>query len=162
MAGRPPGHDGNPPEFAERRTLVWEEGKRIAGTSPENVNHSRIRWLKAHGRIDARQEEAAKRLADDWEMAQIQPCASSVMVGNGSGGGDNHPNDRKVGAMRRHGDARDALGMVWPIVEMVVEQNMTVEKASAQLRVHTKVGHGLLWAALHTLADFYGIPREGG
>lgn len=157
---RPPGYDGEPPLHAERRTLVWEDGKRIAGVSPENINHSRINWLFAHGRIDKRQKEAAERLERDWEMSQIQPRASSVMVGNGSSSSDNHPNDAKVDAMRRHGDAMDALGAAWPMVELVVQGYLSVEKASAQLRFHTKYGHGVLWVGLHMLADFYKLPRD--
>lgn len=158
--GREPGYDGHKPEFVERKTLTWENGRRVAEMSPFNINHSRVCYLFSHKRIDRRQFAAAERLAKDWQLSKIEPVASNVMVGGGSSGGDNHPNDTKVDAMRRHGAARDALGVAWPLVELVVEKNMSVELASAQLRFHTKYGHGVLWVALHQLADHYRLPRD--
>lgn len=157
---RPHGHDGQPPEHIEQRTLVWEDGKRIAGTSPFNVNHSRVCALFTRQRIGKRQLAAAEKLAKDWQTSLIQPMASSVLVGGGSSGGDNHPNDDKIKAMRRHGDAVEALGAGWPLVELVVQKNLSVEEATKQLGRHFKWGHGALWVALHTLADHYGLPKD--
>lgn len=156
---REAGFEGEPPVHGERRTFVWEEGHRVAEMSPVNLNHSRVSYLHSRGRIDLRQFAAAERLAKDWQLAQIQPRASSVMVGGGSSGGDNHPNDLKVDAMRRHGNAMAVLGAAWPLVELVVEQNLSVEKAAGQLHIHPKYAHGALWAALHFLADHYGLPK---
>ncbi|HEY2010546.1 MAG TPA: DUF6456 domain-containing protein [Rhizomicrobium sp.] len=153
------GHDGEPPVHGERKTLTWEEGKRVAGVSPFNLNHSRACYLHSRGRIDARQFAAAERLYKDWQLSQIQPRASSVMVGGGSSGGDNHPNDTKVDAMRRHGAAIAALGAAAPLMELVILRDMSVEKSAAQLQMHAKYAHGALWVALHFLADHYGLPK---
>lgn len=157
---RPAGHEGEPPVHAERKTLTWEDGKRVAGSSPFNINHSRVCYLFNRGRIEKRQLGAAERLTKDWELSLIQPRASSVIVGGGSSGGDSHPNDAKWDAMQRHGNAMDALGAAWPLIELVVEQNMSVEKASGKLGFHPKYGHGMLWVALHVLADHYKLPRD--
>ena len=156
--GREPGYDGNPPEFRERRDFVYMNGVREPTLSPENINHSRLKWLKEHKRIEQRQFDAGERLAKDWELSLIQPMASSVLVGNGGSGGSGQlPNDAKKMAMYRHGAAVKHLGRMWPIVELVVHQNKSVEKASAMLHIHQKVGMGQLYAALHFLADHYGL-----
>lgn len=158
-SGQDAGHDGEPPVHGERKTLVWEEGKRVAGVSPANLNHSRASYLHSRGRIDARQFAAAERLYSDWYLAQIQPRASSVLVGGGSSGGDNHPNDAKIAAMKRHGDAIAALGPAAALVELVVQRDMSVEKAAGQLHSNDRYAMGVLWAALHFLADHYDLPK---
>ena len=157
MSGKPPGHDGNVPEFGIRRDFVYADGKREATESPENCNHSRVKWLFTHKKIEDRQFAAAERLSRDWELSLMQPRASSVIVGNGGGGSGQLPNDAKVAAMRRHGDAMKALDRIRArlIVELVVIQNLSVEKASAQMRVHHRFGSGALNVALHFLADHY-------
>jgi hypothetical protein len=152
------GFDGEPPEFGERRDYAYAEGKRVAVVSPCNRNCDRIEWLFSHKSIERRQYDAAQRLMQDLYMSQITSVASAGMGGGGSGGlHDPFPNDTKVDAMRRHGAAREALGRNWAIVEAVVEQNMSVEKASAAMHVHRQTGMGMLYAALHFLADTYGV-----
>lgn len=156
LPGGEPGYDGNPPEFGIRKDHVYADGKREATESPENINHDRVKWLFNHGKIDLRQYQAAERLSNDWQLSKIEPHASSVLVGAG-GSGDMHPNDAKRDAMKRHGAAQKALEEIrsWAIVDMVVQQNMTIEKASARLRVHYRFGAGALNVALHFLANHY-------
>lgn len=156
--GPQPGYDGEPPEFGERRDYAYAEGKRVAVVSPCNRNCDRIEWLFAHKRIEQRQYDAAQRLMQDFYLSQITSVASVGMGGGGSGGlHDPFPNDTKVDAMRRHGDARTALGYNWAIVELVVEQNLSVVKASAALHIDWRTGMGALGASLHFLASHYGI-----
>ena len=154
---RPAGHDGNKPEFGMRKDFVYADGAREEVESPENLNNNRVKWLHSHNRITLRQFQAADRLAKDWEMSLIHPFASSVLVGGGSSAGDNHPNDAKRAAMRRHGDAVAALGRLWPIVEKVAIENKTVGLASGELRIHNRDGAAPLDVGLDILADHYGL-----
>ncbi|MGB8601099.1 MAG: DUF6456 domain-containing protein [Rhizomicrobium sp.] len=149
------GFDGEPPEFGERKDFVWARGKREVVRSPCNLNTSRISWLYAHKRIERHQFLAAEQLARDWEISLIAPVASKVLFEGTSRRGGVLPGDRQVAAMQHHGAARAALGRNWAIVELVVEQNISVEKAGAALQVHPKFALGMLWSALNTLADHY-------
>lgn len=154
------GHDGEPPVFTSARDdLTDPEDKSRKLESPQNVNCDRARFLFHREEIDARQYEAARRLQKDWETALIMPVASNVMVGAG-GSGDVHPNDAKIAAMQRHGAAKAALGWGWNVVELVVLEHLSLNKAGARMRCHEKRAMGMLWLALHMLADFYRLPRE--
>ena len=155
-----PGYEGEPPIFGLRKDFVYVDGAREATESPENLNHSRVKWLLEHKRITPRMYDAADRFEKDWNTSQIQPRASSVMVGNGSGSGDMHPNDAKRAAMHRHGDARDAMGRLAPVVEFVVLDNLSVGKASAKLRIHNQAGIELLRIGLEMLADHFKLPPD--
>jgi hypothetical protein len=154
-----PGYDGNAPEFRAVKDHIYVDGKRQAVDGPQNVNTTRIDWLHAHDEIDARQFEAARRLYRDWYKSQIQTFASAVLVGAGGGGASQLPNDVKVQAMKAHGAALQSLGYGAPIVRLVVEEDLTVGKAAACLRVGEKQAKGMLWLALHMLADHYRLPR---
>ncbi|HVV64880.1 MAG TPA: DUF6456 domain-containing protein [Rhizomicrobium sp.] len=158
-AGGEPGYEGHPPEKMPARDFpeVEENGVRKPPEGRVNVNIDRIEWLYAHDLIEARQCEAARLLSKDWELAQIEPRASTVLVGAG-GGEARLPTDVKVDAMKRHGAARKALGRGWPIIELIVQDRLSVEAASARLRLHAKVGMGYLQLALHMLADHYRLP----
>jgi len=154
------GYDGNKPEFQPVRDYVYVDGRREPVDGPQNVNTTRIAWLFAHNEIDARQYEAGRRLQKDWHLSLIQPFASSVLVGAGGSGGNQLPNDAKVAAMKRHGNARAALGYGWAIIELVVHDDITIGKAAAKLHVGEKQAKGMLWLALHILADHYGLPKD--
>lgn len=156
--GREPGFDGNPPEFGMRKDYVYVDGEREATESPENNNASRIKWLCAHHRITKRQFAAGDRFEQDWNQALIEPRANSVLVGAGGGAGTMHPNDAKRAAMQRDGDARQALGRLLPIVQLVVIDNLSIGKASAMLRIHGQAAIELLKVGLETLADHYKLP----
>jgi hypothetical protein len=153
-----PGFDGHPPEFVEQRIFTYEKGVRKPMDCPVNINTDRITYLFNHGRIEERQYLAARQLEEDWQLSLIQPAASSTSGGGGHRGGDFAAlSDAKIDALRRHGDARAALGMNWAIIELVVEQHLSVEKAASVLRCHRMEAMGALKSALHQLADFYGI-----
>ena len=156
--GLDPGHDGNPPVFAVSKDLMGADGKREKVEGPTNLNHNRIRMLHARGIIDDVQLAAGERLALDWEMSEIMPAASSVMVGNGgSDGAAQLPNDAKVGAMRRHGEARKMLGRAWGIVEAVCCFNLRVDEAASKLHLHPRRATGQLEIGLDVLSLHYGL-----
>lgn len=156
-SGAEPGHDGEPPVFGIRRDLVEAEGKRDEQESIENVNCTRIAYLYAKHRIEWRQFMAAERLWKDfYDMGQF-PKASNVIVGNGASGGTMGPGDIQVNASRRYHDARRVLEQArnWAVVELVVEEQLSVEKAAAQLHLNVKYAKGCLDCALHMLANHY-------
>lgn len=155
--GRAAGHDGNPPVHATIKDLVGADGKREKVEGPTNLNHNRVRMLHARGIIDDTQLQAAEMLESDWQMALIMPVASSVMVGNGGSGGCNLPNDAKVAAMKRHGEATKMLGRAWAIVEAVCCRNLRVDEAAAQLHIHPRRATGQLETGLDVLALHYGL-----
>jgi len=151
-----PGHDGEKPEYIPPRDFAGAGKRKLDGQL--NVNVDRATWLFQHKHIDERQYEAAQRLQYDWERSQISPTASNVLVGNGSSGGPQLPQDVKVQAMRRHGAAKAALGMCWRIVELVLHESVSVEKAVGMLRMRNRhFAMGVLWSGLNMLADHYGI-----
>lgn len=151
------GHDGQPPEFVLRRDYVYSNGQRETTESPENINYSRVKWLLNHRRIEKRQYDAAEKLSKHWEKSQIMPSASRILVG---AGGANHAEDiidSKITAGAKFAEAQNMLGRNWAIIQLVVIDNVSVEQASARLRMHPKFGMGALGAALHFLADHYGL-----
>lgn len=152
-----PGYDGNPPEKGFRRDYTFAGTRRIAVESPVNLNLDRIRWLYAHNKIEDRQFYAADKLEKDWHTAEIQPVASSVMVGAG-GRSDMHPNDAKLAAGDRYRAAVKALGRWWPVVDLVVMKHMTTQKAGSILKISSDRAMERLSGALHILADHYGFP----
>ncbi|HEY0281603.1 MAG TPA: hypothetical protein VGC27_03145 [Rhizomicrobium sp.] len=155
--GSEPGYDGEPPEFAVRRDLVEAEGKRKHQESLQNINCSRIAYLYAKKRIEWRQFMAAERLwKDAYDMGRF-PKASNVIVGNGASGGVMGPGDVQVNASRRYHEARSELEFArnWAIVELVVEEQVSVEKAAGRLRMHDQAAMMALKLALHTLANHY-------
>lgn len=157
-ASMTPGFDGHPPEFVEQRIFTYEKGARKPTDCPVNINTDRITYLFNHGRLEERQYLAARRLEEDWQLSLILPTASSMCSGGGGRSGDFAAlSDAKVDALRRHGDARAALGRNWAIIELVVEQHLSVERAAAALRVNRYEAMGLLKATLHQLADLYKI-----
>ncbi|HLY04254.1 MAG TPA: hypothetical protein VKR31_00755 [Rhizomicrobium sp.] len=151
----PVGHDGDAPESMDARDFpdVDVDGKREPVKGPMNINCDKIEYLYAHGHIELSQAEAARRLHKDWTTAMILPIASSVLVG--AGGANELPNDAKAAAMKRHGLAVEVLGENWSILELVVQQNKSVEQAASMLRVNRKFAMGCLSAALWSLAAHY-------
>lgn len=153
------GHGGFAPVLEEPRNLSAQERAR-GDYARENVNIDRLRWLLARGTIEQHHYEAGMRLQRDWEMAQIMPVASSVLVGAGGATG-NLPGDAKVDAMKRHGAATAALGARGRgIVELVVlgdAGGVSVEKAATILRIHPKRAIERLVFALDLLAEHYGM-----
>lgn len=154
------GHDGEPPSFAQARGSEVRDAKtgaviREGEPTQQNINCDRVTYLFNHKLLELRQYLAAQRLERDWEKSKIDPIASTVLVG--AGGSPQLPNDEKVAAMKRCGAARDAAGRSWSVIEKVVIEHKSINKASAELRIHRQRGAERLDAALHMLADHYRI-----
>lgn len=155
MSKRQPGFDGNAPLFVPTRDLVGRDGRREQVDGPTNLNHNRLTMLQARGAITRDQMAAGERLAKDWQLSMIMPSASSVMVGNGSGGGCHLPNDVKVDAMKRHGAARQAVAMAWPIIEAICCMDQRIDQAASRLRINPRRAAGQLETGLDVLALHY-------
>jgi hypothetical protein len=162
QAGLVPGHDGNPPEFVTSRDILAKDPltgriRRETPQGPTNIAVSRIRWLLEKGKLSERQYAAALRLSTDWEHAQIAPYMCNGLT-PGSTGHFQHPNDAKIAAMRRHGDAMDSLGRWRGVVELVVIENRTLAEAAVLLGgIHHQRCAERLETGLDVLADHYGI-----
>lgn len=152
------GHDGSEPVLIDPRDLPnWEKDKE--GEAPrENINSDPILFLYRSKRIEGHMFHAARAFREDWRVSLIMPGASSVMVGNGgSGGGAVLPNDAKVDAMRRRGDAIESIPPECrAIIERVVLDDQSISKAAAGLRVHRQAAGMCLNIGLNALARFYG------
>jgi hypothetical protein len=156
------GHDGNPPMFVPTRDVLAKDGSRERIDGPTNVNHNRLTMLFHRGIIDQCQLAAGNRLALDWELSQITPMSSSKLesITSISRGAFNHPNDAKRDAMRRHGDAVEAAGRAWPIIEAVCIKDQRVDEAAAKLHIHPRRATGQLEIGLDVLAVHYGLRQR--
>jgi hypothetical protein len=155
--GREPGHEGNPPQFAPTKDFVDANGKRERVDGTTNLNHNRVRMLKERGIIDDVQLAAAERLENDWQISEIKPVASSILVGNGGSGGSTVLADHKLDGMERFGDAMRAVGKAWPVIWLVVCKNLRVDEAASRLKVHPRRATGQLEIGLDVLALHYGL-----
>lgn len=152
-----PGHDGQRPKFVESQDFVYVDGKREPVLGPQNINCDRIAYLFAKKRIELRQYQAAERIWRDWyDMGQF-PKASNVIVGNGASGGSLGPGDVQVQASIRFHNAKRDLEWArnWAIVELVVLDQVSVEKAAGMLHLHSRFAMACLHCALHMLANHY-------
>ena len=151
------GYDGNAPEFREARDIAGK-GKRKSELGPENIRVDRIEWLLAHKRIDVAQHSAGRKLQHDSELAQIGGYASLENVKCGSGSGTNRLPDVKCDAIARVNAARahvGSRGVGWRILELVVIENVSLEKGAAMMRIHPRGALPALQGALDTLAAHY-------
>ncbi len=149
------GYDGNPPEFREARDLAGK-GKRKSEFGPQNIRVDRIEWLLAHKRIDLAQHSAGRKLQHDSELAQIGSYAILTDVKGGSG--TNRLPDLKCDAIARVNAARahvGSKGVGWRILELVVIENLSLEKAAAMMRIHSRGALPALQGALDALAAHY-------
>lgn len=149
------GYDGFPPEFRESRDLDGK-GRRSVELGPTNINVDRLEWLLAHKRIDVAQHAAGRRLQLDSEMAQIG--GYTTLEGGKGGSGTNRLSDVKLDAMARHGAAHAAAGNIGSLIlRLVVEENKSLEKTGALMRVNGKAIALGLQMALDAVAKFYGL-----
>ena len=149
------GYDGNPPEFREARDLAGK-GRRKSEFGPQNIRVDRIEWLLAHKRIDLAQHSAGRKLQHDSELAQIGSYAILTDVKGGSG--TNRLPDLKCDAIARVNAARahvGSKGIGWRILELVVIENLSLEKAAAMMRIHPRGALPALLGALDALAAHY-------
>jgi hypothetical protein len=149
------GYDGNPPEFREARDLAGK-GKRKSELGPQNIRVDRIEWLLAHKRIDVAQHSAGRKLQYDSELAQIGGYA--ILTDVKGGPGTNRLPDLKCDAIARVNAARahvGSKGVGWRILELVVIENTSLEKAAAMMRIHSRGALPALQGALDALAAHY-------
>lgn len=153
------GFDGEGPIFEIKRGS--EVRDRLTGAivregemSKQNLNVDRLEWLLAHKRIDVAQHAAGRRLQLDCEMAQIG--GYTTLEGGKGGCGTNRLSDVKLDAMSRHGAAHAAAGNIGSLIlRLVVEENKSLEKAGALMRVSGKAVALGLQMALDAVARFY-------
>src|SRR6185369_8099898 len=111
-------------------------GKREVVDGPTNLNTDRIEYLFNRGKINKRQQEAARRFQGDWQASKIMPCGSASMVRVSGGGSPGTLTDKKLDAQKRHDSAVLALGRWLKVVESVVIGNMTIEQTAKYMHVH--------------------------
>lgn len=149
------GYDGNPPEFREARDIAGK-GKRKPELGPQNIRVDRIEWLLSHKRIDVAQHSAGRKLQHDSELAQIGSYAMLTDVKGGSG--TNRLPDLKCDAIARVNAARAHVGgkgVGWRILELVVIENVSLERAAERMRIHSRGALPALQGALDALAAHY-------
>lgn len=151
------GHDGNVPVFEASKDFVYVGGEREPVKGPQNINVDRIEWLFAHKRIQDYHKEAARRFQEDWELGLIYPVASMVLTGAG-GRSCHQPADTKIDAMIRFSKAKAALGpKAGRLMERVVLERMSIEKAGATMGLNEKAAPGAFQIAIDVLAAHYGL-----
>jgi hypothetical protein len=149
------GYDGNAPEFREARDIAGK-GKRKSELGPQNIRVDRLEWLLAHKRIDVAQHSAGRKLQHDTELAQIGSYATLENVKCGSGSGTNRLPDVKCDAIARVNAAHRHMGHKgWRILELVVIENVSLEKGAAMMRIHPRGALPALQGALDALAAHY-------
>jgi len=146
------GFDGQPAEFIAFRDIEGSEARTIGLFRKID----RLEWLHSHKRIENHQFDAGRKLQSDIEQAQIVSYATLGAVPGGVG--TDRLSDAKCDAIARVNHVRIALrGIPWRILELVVIDGLTVEKAETRMRMRYRAGHGALLAALDTLAALYGL-----
>lgn len=149
------GYDGEPPQFREARDLHGK-GKRETVLGPQNIAVDRLEWMLAHKRIEQYQHQAGRQLQADVQLAEIATYATSGARTGGSG--SSTLSDAKCDAISRVNGVRVSLrGLAWRILELVVIDGLSVEKAETRLRLRYRAGHGALLVALDSLAAHYNL-----
>ena len=130
-----------------------------------NLAESPLGWLRARGRIDARQFEAGERLRADYETAQLGPRVTmrwdAAAGGGGRRGPAGHldPTEVQIAAKRRFDAAIAAAGpgltdILWRVV-CACEGLPAAERA---LGWPARAGKLVLGFALDRVADYYRLP----
>ena len=158
------GYDGNAPEFRLKRGSEVRDHTtgaviRDGEMGAVNVCVDRLEWLLAHKRIEPHQHTAGEYLQADWQLAEQLTFATAGAAR--SGGGTNRLADAKCDAHDRMNDAVERLGgnrsIGWKIVDLVILQNVSLEKAERSLALPLRSGLGALRGALDSLARLYGL-----
>ncbi|WP_414902705.1 DUF6456 domain-containing protein [Sphingomonas flavalba] len=138
----------------------------VARTVTVNLAESPLVWLRARGRLSARQFDAGEQLRADWERAGMAPRVTMRWDGAGRGGRGRGAADPSLAALdaRRRFDA--AIAAVGPglsdIVWRVVCGGEGLAPAERALGWPARAGKLVLGLALDRLADFYRIGGAGG
>ena len=129
-----------------------------------NMAESPLSWLKARGKIDARQFEAGERLRADYETAALGPRVTmrwdAAPGGRRGGPGEAlDPTTAQIAAKRRFHDAIGAAGAgLSDILWRVVCAGEGLPSAERALGWPTRAGKLVLRFALDRVADHYRLP----
>jgi len=130
-----------------------------------NLAESPLGWLRARGKVDARQFEAGERLRADYETAQLGPRVTmrwnAAPGGSGRRGPADHldPTTAQIAAKRRFDDAIAAAGPgLADILWRVVCAHEGLPDAERTLGWPARAGKLVLGIALDRIADHYRLP----
>ena len=103
---------------------------------------------------------AARRLQDDWQMAEARAKVQDFeRVPGGGGARPPEPTIEQVEAGRRYAAARrwveGVCGWAWPVIEAVVIDGRELQEAAARLAEDPRGMRGVLEKALDLLARHY-------
>jgi hypothetical protein len=149
------GYDGSPPIFREARDLGGI-GSRKKVLGPQNINVDRLEWLLAHNLIEVHQHTAGRKLQESWQMADLSVGAK--LEGGGGGGSSTGLSDAKCDAFSSVGKAVKSLSpKCWRMIQLVVIEGVTVQKAAAQMRIPERGALPALVFSLDQLGHHYGL-----
>jgi hypothetical protein len=129
-----------------------------------NLAESPLGWLRARGKVDARQFEAGERLRSDYETAQLGPRVTmrwDAAPGGGRQGPADHldPTTAQIAAKRRFDDAIAAAGPgLSDILWRVVCAHEGLPAAERALGWPARAGKLVLGLALDRVANHYRLP----
>jgi hypothetical protein len=129
-----------------------------------NLAESPLGWLRARGRIDARQFEAGERLRGDYETAALGPRVTmrwDAAPGGKHRGPAGHldPTTAQIAAKRRFDEAIAAAGPgLADVLWRVVCAGEGLPDAERALGWPARAGKLVLGLALDRLADHYRLP----
>ncbi|TPG40454.1 hypothetical protein EAH79_11075 [Sphingomonas koreensis] len=129
-----------------------------------NLAESPLSWLKARGKVDARQYEAGERLRGDYETAALGPRVT-MRWDTAPGGTRGNPAERldptmaQIAAKRRFDEAVGAAGPgLSDILWRVVCAGEGLPIAERALGWPARAGKLVLCLALDRVADHYRLP----
>jgi hypothetical protein len=152
-------------EIDERGVIGGRPARGRRRSVTVNLAESPLAWLKARGKVDARQFEAGERLRADYETAALGPRVTMrwdpAPAAKGRGGPAEHldPTTAQISAKRRFDAAIGAAGpglsdVLWRVV-CAGEGLPTAERA---LGWPARAGKLVLCLALDRIADHYRLP----
>ncbi|TPG20337.1 hypothetical protein EAH87_07435 [Sphingomonas koreensis] len=156
-------------ELVERgiddRGVIGSSGKGARRRSVTvNLAESPLSWLKARGKVDARQYEAGERLRGDYETASLGPRVT-MRWDAAPGGTRGNPAERldptmaQIAAKRRFDEAVGAAGPgLSDILWRVVCAGEGLPIAERALGWPARAGKLVLCLALDRVADHYRLP----
>ena len=143
-----------------RHAPARRSGRRVSVNDAE----SPLAWLRARGKVDARQYEAGERLRDDYEMAALGPRVTmrwdaAPARRGGASSGRLDPTEAQIAAKRRFDAAIAAAGRgLADILWRVICAGESVPVAEKALAWPARAGRLVLTLALDRLADHYRLP----
>lgn len=152
-------------EIDERGVVDGRPGRGRRRSVTVNLAESPLGWLRARGKVDARQFEAGERLRADYETASLGPRVTmrwdAAPTAKGRSGPAEHldPTTAQIAAKRRFDEAVAVAGpglsdILWRVV-CAGEGLPTAERA---LGWPARAGKLVLCLALDRVADHYRLP----